>query len=355
MQIKKINLLNLNKKNLKKFFLSIGETAFRANQVMKWIYHDYCNDFNKMTNISKKLKKKLNSLAEIYAPKIINTLYSSDGTIKWIMQTKSQKTETIYIPEKKRNTLCISSQIGCILKCTFCASGQQKFQRNLTISEIIGQIWRIKKIFHKKIEKNIKHYRKITNIVIMGIGEPLLNIKNIIPAINIMLDDLGFGISKRKITISTSGIPSAIEKLSHKTDVVLALSLHAPTDKIRNKIMPINKKYNINSCLSSIYNYLKTSKANKGKITIEYVMLQNINDNIQHAHQLAKLLKKIPCKINLIPWNQIPGSYYQCSSNIQINNFFNILKKYNLIVTIRKTRGNDIHASCGQLTGKIKK
>ncbi|MCR3755144.1 MAG: 23S rRNA m(2)A2503 methyltransferase/tRNA m(2)A37 methyltransferase [Candidatus Westeberhardia cardiocondylae] len=348
----KINLLDMDKTKLRTYLKSIGEKTFRANQIMKWIYQRYCDNFNKMTNIGKNLQKKLKISTKISAPNILDEKHSIDGTIKWIIQINSKTIETVYIPEKNRKTLCISSQIGCPIKCKFCATGGIKFEKNLAVSEIIGQIWKISKLLSKK-NKNIKKFKPITNIVVMGMGEPLLNINNIITSINIMLDKEGMKFSKRKITLSTVGISPAIKKITDKIDVVLAISLHAPNNKIRNNIIPINKKYNINSCLNSMKEYIKKSSANKGKATIEYVMLKHINDKIEHAHQLAKLLKNFPCKINLIPWNSFPGSKYKCSSKINIKNFFEILQQYKLTVTIRKTRGSDIYASCGQLIGNI--
>ncbi|CUR53718.1 Dual-specificity RNA methyltransferase RlmN [Serratia symbiotica] len=349
-KVNKINLLNFNRKKMHIFFKKINEKSFHADQVMKWIYHHYCDDFYKMTNISKILQNKLKNIAEICAPEIITEKYSIDGTIKWIIKIDNQQIETVYIPNTNRATLCISSQIGCILGCTFCSTAQQGFKRNLYVSEIIGQVWRISKIIN-----SLKHINKrpITNIVMMGMGEPLLNLKNVVPAIEIMLDDFGFGLSKRHVTLSTSGISPALKMLSNMIDISLAISLHAPNNEIRNKIMPINYKYNIESILIAVNDYIKKSKANKGRVTIEYVMLNNINDSIDNAHQLAKILKNTPCKINLIPWNPFPMAPYYCSSNNRINHFLQILTKYGFTTIIRKIRGNDINAACGQLTGNV--
>ncbi|MFT8229689.1 MAG: 23S rRNA (adenine(2503)-C(2))-methyltransferase RlmN [Enterobacterales bacterium] len=348
---KKINLLNMNQKKMKDFFISLGEKPFLANQIMKWIYHYNCVDFNKMTNIKKSLRQYLIQNTNIYAPDIIQKKHSLDGTIKFIFKIENQYIESVYIPEKNRSTLCVSSQIGCSLKCTFCATAKSGFNRNLTTSEIIGQVLQISKII-SYLKKN-KNKKCITNIVMMGMGEPLLNLNNVIPAIEIMLDSYGFGLSKRSITISTSGVIPAIEKLKSMLDVVLAISLHAPNDKIRNEIMPINKKYNIYNLLKVSKKYVNKSKANKGKITIEYVMLKNVNDQNKHAYQLIICLKNIPCKINLIPWNSFPNSLYQCSSHNRIMNFYNILITNGFITTIRKIRGNDINAACGQLSGNL--
>ncbi|MGK2896832.1 MAG: 23S rRNA (adenine(2503)-C(2))-methyltransferase RlmN [Candidatus Makana argininalis] len=346
---KKINLLDMNRKELINFFLKISEKEFRAKQIMKWIYHNGCNNFNNMSNINSKLKLKLKNISKIKIPKIHKQYISQDNTIKWIIQIKNQQIETVYIPEKNRSTLCISSQIGCPLKCSFCSTAKQGFNRNLKTSEIIGQIL----IANKFIKLyNLNKKKKITNIVIMGMGEPLLNFQNIKKSIDIMIDRFGFFLSKKKITISTSGIVPMIKKL-HNMNISLAISLHAPNDIIRNKIMPINIKYNINSLIYAIKKYIKKSKKKTTRVTIEYVMIKNINDKIEHAHQLAKLLYNINCIINIIPFNQFTGSIYQCSSKKQIKIFYKILINYGLITTIRKTRGVDINASCGQLVGNV--
>lgn len=346
----KVNLLDLNRKKLTIFLMSLGAKSFSTKQIMRWIYNHYCDDFNKMLNISKTIRSKLYEQSIIFASKFIEERISFDGTIKWITSINNQKIETVYIPEKKRATLCVSSQIGCPLKCHFCATGQNNFQRNLKVSEIIAQIWQANKILKKK---NIKN--RITNIVFMGMGEPLLNLNNVVTAIQIILDECGFGLSKRRITLSTSGIVPALDKLKNMIDVCLAISLHAPNDYIRNLIMPINKKYNINCVLNSAKKYLQFSHANRNGITIEYVMLNNINDSNNHAEELANLLKNIPSKINLIPWNSFLGSSFICSNINRINIFANILRNKGFIVIIRKNRGQDINAACGQLIGEIVK
>ncbi|VFP84426.1 Dual-specificity RNA methyltransferase RlmN [Candidatus Erwinia haradaeae] len=346
----KINLLDLNRPQMREFFNHLGEKSFHTEQVMQWIYHAYCCNFDNMTNISKPFRNKLKTIAEINAPEVTEEQKSSDGTIKWTMTVGNQKIETVYIPEKDRATLCLSSQVGCKIACTFCATGQQGFSRNLRVSEIIGQAWRAAKIIGTTqcIRK-----RPFTNIVMMGMGEPLLNFANVTSAIQIMLDDYGFGLSKRRVTISTSGVVPAIDKLGENLDVALAISLHAPNNELRNQIMPINKKYNIEDLLASVKRYIKKSRANKGKVTIEYVMLNSINNSTENAHQLAKLLKNIPCKINLIPWNYFPGTSYTCSSSNCTNIFAQILMEYGFTTIIRQTRGADIDAACGQLTGSI--
>ncbi|QCI25495.1 23S rRNA (adenine(2503)-C(2))-methyltransferase RlmN [Buchnera aphidicola (Sitobion avenae)] len=345
----KINLLDLNRQDLRCFLISLGAKSFCAEQIMYWIYHDYCNDFKKMFNISIKIRNQLYEKSYIFAAKFIEERVSCDGTIKWITSINNQKIETVYIPEKKRSTLCISSQIGCPLQCHFCATGKEGFQRNLKVSEIIAQIWQANKMLK---EKNIT--KNITNIVFMGMGEPLLNLKNVVSALKIILDEYGFGLSKRRVTLSTSGIVPALDKLNSMIDVSLAISLHAPNNYIRNMIMPINRKYNIDSVLKSAFKYFKSSNANRGGVTIEYVMLDGINDSNKNAQELAFLLRKIPSKINLIPWNSFVGSSFLCSDINRINIFANILRKKGFTAMIRKNRGQDIHAACGQLTSGMK-
>ncbi|XRX42396.1 MAG: 23S rRNA (adenine(2503)-C(2))-methyltransferase RlmN [Buchnera aphidicola (Eriosoma harunire)] len=346
----KINLLNLNRVQLEQFLLKLGEKAFRAHQIMKWMYHYFCNDFNKMTNLNKELQFKLNKLAYISYPTFLNQQCSVDGTIKWkVLVSHSKLIETIYIPEKNRATLCISSQVGCMLNCQFCSTGKMGFKGNLSVSDIIGQLWYVSKIIYLN---KFKYYSKITNIVFMGMGEPLLNFNNVINALQIMLDRHGFQMSKHHITLSTAGIVPALYKLSHTIDISLALSLHAPNDILRNKLMPINKKYNIQSLLNATKYYLQSSTSNRGYVTIEYVMLSNVNDSIQCAKELVQLLINIPSKVNLIPWNCITGSSYICSNSATINIFSKYLIKHGLFTTIRKNRGVDILGACGQLIVK---
>lgn len=347
---KKINLLDLNRQQMREFFVEIGEKPFRANQVMKWIYHYCCDDFEYMTDINKVLRSKLMQLTEILAPEVSEEKRSSDGTIKWSLRVNGQLVETVYIPEDNRATLCVSSQVGCVLKCKFCSTGHQGFNRNLRVSEIIGQVWRATKIIGAA---KLIGQHTITNVVMMGMGEPLLNLNNVVPAMDIMLDNFGFGLSKRHVTLSTAGIVPALDKLGDMIDVALAISLHAPNNKLRDDIVPINKKYNIETFLGAVKRYMKKSHANHGRVTIEYVMLSHVNDSIDDARELAILLKNTPCKINLIPWNFFPGAPYKCSSNSRINLFSKILIEYGFIVIVRKTRGNDIDAACGQLTGDI--
>ncbi|MCW2255316.1 23S rRNA (adenine2503-C2)-methyltransferase [Providencia alcalifaciens] len=346
----KVNLLDLNRKQMREFFAQMGEKPFRADQVMKWIYHYCYDDFDQMTDINKVLRAKLKEVAEIRAPEVAEEQRSSDGTIKWAITVGGQQVETVYIPEDDRATLCVSSQVGCALECKFCSTAQQGFNRNLRVSEIIGQVWRAAKIIGSLKSSG---RRPITNVVMMGMGEPLLNLNNVVPAMEIMLDDFGFGLSKRRVTLSTSGVVPALDKLGDMIDVALAISLHAPTDDVRDEIVPINKKYNIETFLSSVRRYLSKSNANSGRVTVEYVMLDHINDSIEQAHQLAECLKDTPSKINLIPWNPFPGAPYNRSSNSRIDRFSKVLMEYGFTTIVRKTRGDDIDAACGQLAGDV--
>ena len=347
---KKINLMDLTRQQMREFFAELGEKPFRADQLVKWIYHFGEDNFDNMTNINKKLREKLKAVAEIKAPEVAVEQRSADGTIKWAMQVGEQQVETVYIPEADRATLCVSSQVGCALACTFCSTAQQGFNRNLTVSEIIGQVWRASKIIGNF---GVTGVRPITNVVMMGMGEPLLNVANVVPAMEIMLDDLAYGLSKRRVTLSTSGVVPALDMLRDKIDVALAISLHAPNDELRDEIMPINKKYNIKMLMDSVHRYLEVSNANHGKVTIEYVLLDHVNDGTEHAHQLAKVLKNTPCKINLIPWNPFPEAPYGKSSNSRVDRFQKTLMEYGFTVIVRKTRGDDIDAACGQLAGDV--
>ena len=347
---KKINLMDLTRQQMREFFAELGEKPFRADQLVKWIYHFGEDNFDNMTNINKKLREKLKAVAEIKAPEVAVEQRSADGTIKWAMQVGEQQVETVYIPEADRATLCVSSQVGCALACTFCSTAQQGFNRNLTVSEIIGQVWRASKIIGNF---GVTGVRPITNVVMMGMGEPLLNVANVVPAMGIMLDDFAYGLSKRRVTLSTSGVVPALDMLRDKIDVALAISLHAPNDELRDEIMPINKKYNIKMLMDSVHRYLEVSNANHGKVTIEYVLLDHVNDGTEHAHQLAQVLKNTPCKINLIPWNPFPEAPYGKSSNSRVDRFQKTLMEYGFTVIVRKTRGDDIDAACGQLAGDV--
>lgn len=347
----KINLLDFDRKSLRDFFAEMGEKPFRADQLMKWIYQQGEDDFSKMTNLNKNLRAKLEARCEIAAPEISTFQQASDGTIKFALLLKGgQEVESVWIPEEDRATLCVSSQVGCALECTFCSTAQQGFNRNLTVSEIIGQVWRVAMFIGLSPDTN---ERPVTNVVMMGMGEPLLNLKNVVPAMNIMLDDLGFGLSKRRVTLSTSGVVPALDKLGDQIDVALAISLHAPNDTLRDEIVPVNKKYPIAEFLAGVRRYLQKSNANRGKVTVEYVMLNGINDSMEQAEELAQLMKTTPCKINLIPFNPYPGSPYTRSSNSRIDRFAKVLMGHGYTVVVRKTRGDDIDAACGQLVGDV--
>lgn len=350
-QPKKINLLDLTREGLRTFFNEMGEKPFRAEQVMKWIYQQGVADFEQMTNLNKALRTKLQTQCEVRAPEIAYQQQASDGTIKFALKLEGgQEVETVWIPDGDRATLCVSSQVGCALECTFCSTAQQGFNRNLKVSEIIGQVWRVATTIGLN---NDTAKRPITNVVMMGMGEPLLNIKNVVPAMELMLDDLAFGLSKRRVTLSTSGVVPALDMLGDQIDVALAISIHAPDNALRDVLVPVNKKYPIEEFLASVRRYLAKSNANQGKVTVEYVMLNGINDSTDQAHALAKVMADTPCKINLIPFNPYPGSPYTCSSNSRIDRFAKVLMEYGLIVVVRRTRGEDIDAACGQLVGDV--
>ena len=346
----KINLLNFDHQSMREYFESIGEKPFRADQIMKWIYHFGYSDFEQMTNINKKLREKLQRNCEISAPEISKKQISNDGTIKYALKLAGgQEIETVWIPENDRATLCVSSQVGCALECTFCATAQQGFNRNLSMSEIIGQVWRVANDIGAT---RIVGKRPITNIVMMGMGEPLLNMKNLIPALDTMLNDLGYGLSKRRVTVSTSGVVPALDMLKEKIDCALAISVHAANNKLRDELVPINKKYPLEDFLAASRRYIDGSKANK-QVTVEYVMIDHVNDSTDQAHELAIALKDTPSKINLIPFNPYPGSPYKRSSNSRIDRFDKVLQTYGLTVITRRTRGGDIDAACGQLAGEV--
>ncbi len=346
----KLNLLGLTQSQLENFFESIGEKRFRAGQLMKWIHHFGIDNFDHITNFGKALKEKLKKQAEIRGPEIITQHISKDGTRKWALRVDSGNLiETVYIPQNGRGTLCVSSQSGCSLDCSFCSTGKQGFHSNLTAAEIIGQVWIANKSFGTipgKID------RAITNVVLMGMGEPLLNFDNVVAAMQIMMDDLGYGISKRKVTLSTSGVVPMLAELAKHVDVSLAISLHAPNNELRNQLVPINKKYPLEELLEAGLNYI-SRLGEKRVLTIEYTLLKGINDQVEHANQLILLLKNIPCKINLIPFNPFPHSGYERPTNNAVRRFQDMLYNAGFNVTVRTTRGDDIDAACGQLVGKI--
>ena len=348
--VEKVNLLDLTRNEMKEFLVSLGEKAFRADQLMKWIYHFCVDDFDKMTNINKELREKLKRQAVIEAPVVVTRQDSADGTIKFVMGLKGgQEVETVWIPERDRRTLCVSSQVGCALDCSFCSTAQQGFNRNLSVSEIIGQVWRVSQIIGSYGDTGEK---PVTNVVMMGMGEPLLNLNNVVPALELMMEDFGFGLSKRRVTVSTSGVVPALDLLKEKIDVALAISLHAPNNTLRDELVPVNRKYPMEEFLAASKRYVEGSRAND-KVTVEYVMLEGVNDSTDQAHELAKALKDTPSKINLIPFNPYPGSPYKRSSNSRIDRFNKVLQEYGFTVIVRKTRGDDIDAACGQLVGDV--
>lgn len=342
---KTINLLNFDRKGLAAFFVELGEKPFRATQLLKWIYQEEVEDFDLMTNLSKSLRAYLSEHCYLATPDIALEKVASDGTCKWVMQTDcGNRVETVFIPEEGRGTLCVSSQIGCALACTFCSTAQQGFNRNLTTAEIIGQLI--------VAQKRLGSAQKITNVVMMGMGEPLLNFDNVVAAMNLMMDDFTFGLSKRRVTISTSGVVPAMYRLTEVCDVSLAVSLHAVTDELRDELVPINKKYPLKLLMEACRDNAKI--APRRTVTFEYVMLDGINDSMQDARGLIKLLKTVPAKINLIPFNPFPGSSYRCSDKDTINRFKTVLNDAGIVTTVRKTRGEDIDAACGQLVGQVK-
>ena len=346
----KVNLLGLSRQQMEAFFTEMGEKAFRTTQVMKWIYQEGVEDFDAMTNLSKSLREKLKAVAEIRLPEIVQDHPSSDGTRKWLLKVdETNHIEMVYIPEAERSTLCVSSQVGCTLACSFCSTARQGFNRNLTTAEIIGQIALASRIIG--IPDN-KGQHAITNVVMMGMGEPLLNLENVGPALELMQDDLAFGISKRRVTVSTAGVVPGIDALREQSDVSLAVSLHAPNDELRDQLVPINKKYPINELMAACKRYVE-GKARR-RITFEYVMLAGVNDSDEHARQLVKILRSVPAKVNLIPFNPFPDAPYECSSNNRIHAFREIIMQAGIITVTRKTRGEDIAAACGQLAGKVK-
>jgi 23S rRNA (adenine2503-C2)-methyltransferase len=344
----RVNLLGLPKAELEAFVGELGSKPFRARQLMNWLYKRGEGDIAAMTDLAKDFRARLLERAEVKLPEIVKTQVASDGTRKWLLSGgNGQAFETVYIPEEDRGTLCISSQVGCVLDCSFCSTAQQGFNRNLTTAEIVGQVF----LANRELGWTVGDNRIITNIVLMGMGEPLANFRNVIPAIRIFLDDLGFDISRRRVTLSTSGLVPQIYKLAEEVNCALAVSLHAPNDELRNELVPINRKHNIAELLEACWHYL--DEQNGRSVTFEYVMLDGVNDQPEHARELAQLLRGKPAKLNLIPFNPFPGTAYRRSPQAAIERFRDELMKRDIIVTIRKTRGDDIDAACGQLAGQV--
>lgn len=346
----KVNFFDLPRADLDAFFAELGEKSFRSTQVLKWIHHFGVDQFDEMTNLSKSLRERLKEVAEIKSPEVVEQQQSSDGTRKWLVRLdKDNCVETVFIPEAGRGTLCISSQIGCALNCSFCATGKQGFNRNLTVSEIISQIW----VANRELGRDPKDTRIISNVVLMGMGEPLLNFENVVKAIDLMTDDFAYNISKRRITLSTAGVVPALDRLKERSDVCLAVSLHAPNDALRDELVPLNKKYPIAELLASCRRYVEGKPKGRDLVTFEYILLDGINDSAGHARELARLLRDVPSKINLIPFNPFSESQYKRSSQQAIDHFRDILTKSGYVTITRKPRGDDIDAACGQLAGKV--
>ncbi|MEM7465291.1 MAG: 23S rRNA (adenine(2503)-C(2))-methyltransferase RlmN [Pseudomonadota bacterium] len=342
------NLLDLDHDGLTQYFESIGERPFRSTQVLQWIHKLGVSDIAEMTNLSKTLRSSLAVQTQISAPEILHTQRSQDGTIKWLLKVDAHNSvETVFIPEDNRGTLCVSSQVGCPLDCRFCATAQQGFNRNLTTAEIIGQVW----IAAKQLGHHPEHNRRITNVVMMGMGEPLLNFDNVTRAMRIMLDDFAYGLARRRVTLSTAGHVPGIDKLAEECPVSLAVSLHASNDSLRDEIVPINKKYPISELLAACQRYAKCNPHDV--ITFEYVMLKGVNDSLADAKALIRILNDVPAKVNLIPFNPFPGSRYVCSSKQIIDQFRERLQQAGIVTVTRKTRGDDIAAACGQLVGEV--
>ena len=342
------NLLGLPRAALETFVAELGSKPFRARQLLNWVYKRGEGSIANMTDLAKDFRAQLAEVAEIRTPDIVTMQLSSDGTRKWMLSAdSSQAFEMVFIPEKDRGTLCISSQVGCILDCSFCSTAQQGFNRNLTTAEIVGQVWLAK----KELGFEAGGDRIVTNVVLMGMGEPLANFRNVIPAVRILMDDYGFDLSRRRVTLSTSGLVPQIYKLAEETNVALAVSLHAPDDELRSELVPINRKHPIAELLEACWHYI--DEQNGRSVTFEYVMLEGVNDSPAQARALAALLKGHPAKVNLIPFNPFPGTRYKRSPRVVIERFRDELIQRGVLATIRRTRGDDIDAACGQLAGRV--
>jgi 23S rRNA (adenine2503-C2)-methyltransferase len=348
----KVNLLGMPRAELEGFVAGLGAQPFRARQLMKWIYRRGESDFARMTDLAKDFRERLAAVAEVRPPEIVTAQASADGTRKWLLRAPGatgveQAIETVFIPEPGRGTLCISSQVGCALDCSFCSTAQQGFNRNLSAAEIVGQVW----LANRELGMTPDGARVVTNVVFMGMGEPLANYRAVLPAIQVLLDDLGYDLSRRRVTLSTSGLVPQIHRLAEDCNVALAVSLHAPNDALRDELVPINRRHPIRELLAACWHYLE--RQNGRNITFEYVMLDGVNDRPEHARELARLLAGHEAKVNLIPFNTFPGTRYRCSTPAAIERFREILLGAGVMVTTRRTRGDDIDAACGQLKGRV--
>ena len=357
------NLLGLARPELEAFIAQLGGKPFRARQLMNWMYKRGVDSFTQMTDLAKELRAQLAALAEVRAPEILSERRSTDGTCKWVLRADARQAfEMVFIPEPDRGTLCISSQVGCALDCSFCATAQQGFNRNLSTAEIIGQVWLAERELAREARERAgetagapagaaTEERQVTNVVLMGMGEPLANFRNVVPALSILLDDFGFDLSRRRVTLSTSGLVPQIYRLAEETNVALAVSLHAADDALRNELVPINRKHPIAELLDACWHYL--DEQNGRSVTFEYVMLDGVNDSPAQARALAQLLKGHPAKVNLIPFNPFPGTRYRRSPASVIQRFRDELLRQGVLATVRRTRGDDIDAACGQLAGRV--
>ncbi|HUO94618.1 MAG TPA: 23S rRNA (adenine(2503)-C(2))-methyltransferase RlmN [Steroidobacteraceae bacterium] len=346
------NLLGLTPEELEAFVVTLGEKPYRARQLLVWIYKRWVSDFEAMTDLGKALRAKLAAVAEIRPPEIVSEHASADGTRKWLLRAghsdgREQAIETVFIPEVGRGTLCISSQVGCALDCSFCSTGAQGFNRNLDSAEIVGQVW----LANQRLGSGPGGERAVTNVVLMGMGEPLANYRNVLPALKLFLDDRAFDLSRRRVTLSTSGLVPQLYRLAEDTNVALAVSLHAPNDALRNELVPINRRHPIAELLEACWHYLDAQ--NGRSITFEYVLLEGVNDQPEHAHELAALLKGHDAKVNLIPFNPFPGTRYRRSPPPVVEAFRDDLNARGVTATVRRTRGDDIDAACGQLAGQV--
>lgn len=347
-----VNLIGLDPAAMREYFARLGEKPFRAQQLLQWIHQYGVVDFDAMSNLSKALREKLKNEAALVVPEIAQDHTAHDGTRKWLLRlADGQCIETVFIPETKRGTLCVSSQVGCTLNCSFCATGHQGFNRNLTTAEIISQVWVANRALGRDPRKDNGRERIITNIVMMGMGEPLLNFDNVVPAMRIMLDDFAYGLSRRRVTLSTAGVVPMLARLREECPVSLAVSLHAPNDALRDELVPLNRKYRIAELMDACRAYVDGDGSRR--VTFEYVMLAGVNDSLTHARELVRVLRDIPCKVNLIPFNPFTGTRYTRSDRATIDAFRDALMRANLMTVTRKTRGDDIDAACGQLAGKV--